>query len=151
MEVVTTDLEAHYRHKLLSLASGALAGWYSSRYCGPNSKASVNEESVSVVYQDKIIFDVKPSSDTLKTDPSHESYTVDITAGCCSCPKDIVMDHLVPAIKKYRLTSQNYLLLYSAEEPPPPPPPHKLYSIMPEKSHLIVHSMRALQHAMLAV
>ena len=37
VEVVTTDLEAH-RDKLRSLASGALDGWYSSRYCGQTAK-----------------------------------------------------------------------------------------------------------------
>ena len=75
---------------------------------------------------EKMIFDVKPSSDTLKKDPSHESYTVDVTAGWCSCPKGSdgsPCKHQFEAIKKYRVTSQNYLPLYSAEE-------RKLYSII---------------------
>ena len=51
---------------------------------------------------------------------------MDITAGWCSCPKGSDgsrCKHQFAAIKKYRLTSQNYLPLYTAEE-------HKLYSII---------------------
>ena len=79
VEVVTTDLETHYRDKLLSLAD-----------------------------QEKMIFEVKPSSDTVKKDPSHESYTADITAGWFSCPKGSdgsPCKHQFAAIKKYRLIS----------------------------------------------
>ena len=87
---LTTDLNTHYKNKLLSVASGSFDGFYSARFTGKTKKkGGMGFNKPSGIEFAKMKDGIVDYSNNIFTVPSvnspSECYLVDLSANTCAC------------------------------------------------------------------
>ncbi|XP_078686972.1 uncharacterized protein LOC144919399 [Branchiostoma floridae x Branchiostoma belcheri] len=89
LERITTDLEDHYKTKLLSLADGSFDGHYRHRFMGKGKDGATGFAIPTPEQQSTYLSSVQQFDNNIFTVASgsrpEQSYTVDMTVGTCSC------------------------------------------------------------------
>ncbi len=118
VDKLTTNLEAHYQAKLLSIADGSFDGIYSGRFKGLVKNMPpvnvLNEIATKVVSLGNETFKVPSFSN-----PDLE-YLVDMNLGRCECPKGIngapCKHQYLLWIKQFSAVSKIFLPFFNAKE-----------------------------------
>ncbi|XP_078663943.1 uncharacterized protein LOC144907042 [Branchiostoma floridae x Branchiostoma belcheri] len=90
LDRITTDLEDHYKTKLLSLADGSFDGHNRHRFMGKGKDGATGFPIPTPEQQSTYLSSVQQFDNNIFTIASgsrpEQSYTVDMTVGVCSCP-----------------------------------------------------------------